>query len=94
MVFLFTTLFEIHENLPEQIIKYRRIEVDSSGKSSYRGDSLINLIGDIIGNVIGIYLALTLGNSITTIILIILFLVITNVVGLSYWVEFLEFIDL
>lgn len=91
-VFILTTYFEIHENIKDQIVKYRRIEIDSNGTSSYRGDALINSIGDIIGNVIGIYLVLSLPFSIIMIILIILFMVITNVVGLSYWTEFFEFL--
>ena len=90
-VFLLTTYFEIHENTEEQIVKYRRIEIDSSG-TSYRGDSLINLIGDIIGNIIGIYLGLALSNQAISIVLVILFLVITNIVGFSYWLEFFEFL--
>ena len=91
-VFIITTVFEIHENLKEQIIRYQRIEINSTGISSYRGDSLLNLIGDIFGNILGIILALTLNNEYNVIILLILFMVITNIVGISYWTDFLTFI--
>lgn len=93
LTFLVTAAFEIFENLDAQIIKYRRIEVDSTGKSSYRGDSFINSIGDIIGNMIGIYIGITLSNQNTLIILLILFLVITNIVGFSYWTDFFQFLS-
>jgi hypothetical protein len=44
-LFVISTLFEVHENLPENIKMYKRIEIDSSGESSYRGDTLINSFG-------------------------------------------------
>ena len=98
VVFLITSYFEIHENQEEQIIKYRRIEIDANGHSSYRGDTVMNIIGDIISNSIGIFLAYYLLNSsggkysnyvIPTLILI--FGIITKVVGVGYWLEFFEF---
>ena len=84
LLIITSTLFELYENSNDQIIKYNRIEVNSMGESSYRGDSLINLIGDIISNLIGIYIAYEYSNNISIIILILLFLIITFVVGFSY----------
>jgi hypothetical protein len=92
-VLVIKILFEIHENRPSQIIKYNRIEKDSSGNTTYRGDTLINSIGDIIGGIIGIYIGLYITNYVVILsILSILFLVITNTVGISYWSEFFGFI--
>lgn len=92
MSIIITTFFEIYENMKGQIIKYNRIEKNSSGESQYRGDSLINIIGDIIGNLLGIYLAMKFNISINLIILIILFIVVTQIIGLNYWTEFIKFL--
>lgn len=90
---IIVNIFEIIENLPQNIVKYHRIEVDSSGKSEYRGDSTINIIGDIIFNMIGSYLGYTIkDNNIITVILIVLFLSITQVVGLDYWTDFIKYV--
>lgn len=89
---LITTFFEIYENLPNQIVKYNRIEIDSDGKSNYRGDSSINIIGDIIFNLIGIYFGLYFGKNMNFIILLLLFLTITKVTGFSYWTNFIEYL--
>jgi len=93
LIFILTTLFEIYENLDEQIIKYNRIEKDSSGKSTYRGDSFINVLGDILFNLIGVLLGYYLSFHNSILILFIIFLVVTNVVGFNYWTEFISFIQ-
>lgn len=90
-IFIITTIFELYENIPENIIKYHRIEVDSSGESTYRGDSTINIIGDIIFNAIGIYIGYMYSDSVNLIILVLTFIVITSVVGIKYWTEFLRY---
>ena len=90
LIFL-STLFEIHENSSDQIIKYNRIEVNSLGQSSYRGDSLINSLGDIFCNIIGIYIGYNYSNTVNIAVLILLFLVITYTVGFSYWTDFFKF---
>lgn|SRR3990170_1473525 len=93
IIFMVTTFFEIYENLPEQIIKYHRIEIDQDGKSSYRGDSLINLIGDILFNIIGICLGYYVDSWLNFfIIILIVFTIITSVVGISYWTSFIKFL--
>ena len=92
ILIILTTYFEIHENLEKQIIKYYRIEVNSNGQSSYRGDSLINSVGDILVNIFAIYIAFNATNITTLIILFILFGVITKIIGFSYWIEFLGFL--
>lgn len=86
-------LFEIHENLPEQIKKYRRIEINSAGKTSYRGDTILNFIGDIAFGFLGLYIGYKLSKLYIFIILIILFITITNVVGINYWIDFIKFIN-
>lgn len=85
-------MFEIYENSPTQIEKYRRIETNSQGSSSYRGDTVINLIGDIITNMIGVYLALNLPIYSVIMILVGLFIRITQVLGVKYWTETFQFI--
>jgi hypothetical protein len=90
-IVLYTMYFEYHENKIEQIIMYRRIEVDSSGHTTYRGDSTINIVGDIIGNILGLMLVLYTTTQNTLITLFVLFLYITSVVGIGYWTEFIEF---
>lgn len=94
IIFVLSTVFEIFENLPSQIVKYRRIEIDKSGNTSYRGDSLINIIGDIIFNVIGILLSWYFSSSVMFGVLLLSFALITNVVGINYWIEFLQFIGI
>src|SRR5215210_7514290 len=37
-------IFKIYKNRPEQLIKYNRIEINSKGDSSYRGDTIQNSI--------------------------------------------------
>jgi hypothetical protein len=90
---LIIILFEIHENLPEQIKKYRRIEINSAGKTSYRGDTILNFIGDIAFGFLGLYIGYKLSKLYIFIILIILFITITNVVGINYWIDFIKFIN-
>lgn len=91
-MFIFTTLFEIYENQQKQIQQYRRIEVDSTGKTFYRGDSVINVIGDIIWNLIGIYLGYRITNNLQiAAILSFTFFIVTRIVGFSYWTDFLKF---
>lgn len=84
-------IFEWHENSPEQIIKYGRIETNSYGKSSYRGDSKLNIFGDIMSNILGLYIAYNYSNNFVVVILIILFILITWVLGFSYWTDFFKF---
>jgi hypothetical protein len=91
LVFL-SIVFEIHENTDKQIILYNRIEQSSTGISSYRGDSFINVIGDIACNFIGIMIGFNINYYNTFIILVILFLIITKMVGLEYWSDFLKFL--
>lgn len=91
LLLIASSWFEIYENQLEQIIKYRRIEINSMGETSYRGDSLINSIGDLLGNFIGIYLGYNLDDSFCLLILIALFFVVTSTVGFSYWTDFIEF---
>lgn len=93
IITLLVVYFEIHENNSENVKKYNRIERDSSGKSSYRGDSTINIIGDILANLVGIYLGYTIGST-TQIVLIlaILYFIVTDTVGLRYWREFFRFL--
>ena len=92
IIFLISTFFEVYENQPEQIKKYHRIEVDSSGESSYRGDSTINIIGDILFNIFGIYLGYSIkSNKLAQLVLLMVFITITKVVGFNYWTEFITF---
>ena len=91
LIILFS-VFEILENQPEQIIKYRKIETDSSNKTNYTGDSLLNIFGDIVFNIAGIYLGYAINSCISIItILVILFLIITKTVGFNYWTDFFKF---
>ena len=92
IVAIIVTVFEIHENLPEQIKKYHRIEVDSLGESTYRGDSTLNIVGDILFNFLGVYLGYTMSDSNAVCILAGLYIVITSVVGMSYWTDFFKFL--
>lgn len=91
-VFLITTLFEIHENTHNQIIKYQRIEINSNGQTSYRGDTILNVLGDILSNIVGIYLGSTLSGYYVVACLICIFTLITNVVGLVYFIDFFKFL--
>lgn len=94
ILIIFTTIFEIHENLPAQIKKYQRVEINESGETSYRGDSTINIMGDIIFNILGIYIAYKINSDLINIsILTITFFTITSVVGLNYWIEFFAFMS-
>lgn len=88
VVFIISSLFEIYENMPEQIIKYQRVEINSSRETSYRGDSTINVIGDILANIAGIYL----GNYCPWTTVITTFFIITNTIGLNYWKEFVIYL--
>ena len=92
VVAVIVTIFEIFENLPAQIVKYNRIEVDTLGESTYRGDSMLNLFGDLLFNFVGIYLGYTLLDNAAIAVLSGLFLIITNIVGLSYWTDFFKFL--
>lgn len=92
LILLLIIYFEYHENQPEQIVKYRRVEIDSTGISSYRGDSLLNLLGDIIIGLISVYIAYNSSNKINIIILVLTFITITFVVGIDYWKDFIKFV--
>jgi hypothetical protein len=91
IIFVSSVFFEMYENDHRQIIKYNRIETDSYGYSSYRGDSAMNVVGDIIGNIVGIYIGMFFSGKAVIIILVALFAVITQVVGLSYWTDLPQF---
>lgn len=92
ILFGFTTLFELFENLPDQIKRYRKVEIDSRGETSYRGDSFINMVADIFGNVLGILLGIY-AREYTGLIMFILFIVISSVTGMDYWKEFIGFMN-
>ena len=89
---MLSVLFEIHENTDKQIILYHRIEQSTTGVSSYRGDSFINVIGDIMCNLIGVYIGFSVNNYSSSIFLIILFIIITKIVGFEYWTDFFKFL--
>ena len=93
-IIFFTTIFEIHENMENQIRKYHRIEVDSQGNSNYKGDSTINIIGDIIFNIIGVFLAYALSGDMSVVVLTMAFIIITYTVGFVYWTDFIKFLFL
>lgn len=88
---LFGIAFEVFENQPEQIVKYNRIEVGSNGVSSYRGDTIVNVVGDVISNVLGMYCAIWMSSKQLLATLVVLFVVITSVVGVSYWTDVYSF---
>jgi len=85
--------FEIHENLDKQIVLYHRIEQTSTGLSSYRGDSFVNVIGDLLCNFIGIAIGYQTNSFVTIVILTILFITITKNLGLEYWDDFFKFLS-
>lgn len=89
---VFVTLFELYENTERQIKKYRRIEIDSKGVTTYRGDSTINIIDDLMANFFGIWLAMQITSSLESFaVLLALFLLVTRITGLSYWTDFVYF---
>jgi len=91
-IYILVVYFEIYENKMEQIVKYRRIEIDTDGYTSYRGDSTLNLVGDILANIMGIYLAYNIESDIYSIlIMLILFILVTKTVGYTYWTSFIKF---
>lgn len=89
-----TTIFELLENTPSNIRKYRLVELQNSETSHFSGDSLINIIGDLLANFIGIALALYFIDNPICIIVILaaLFVVITCQVGFKYWIDFFQFL--
>ncbi len=91
ILFILFTIFEIHENLPKQIIKYNRVETDNHGKSSYRGDSTINIMGDILSNTLGLIAGYSLNTKDVSVILFLLVNIITKVLGTDYWIEFYRY---
>lgn len=92
ILIILSSFFELYENQPNQIIKYRRIEINSSGKTNYRGDSVINSIGDILGNIIGVYLGYVIEEDATFVfIMIMLFFIVTINVEFTYWTDFMQF---
>lgn len=92
-VIIGTLLFEIYENLPAQIKRYRRIEIDSQGITTYRGDSVINVIGDTIANIIGVYIAFYYSLQTSTLTLAATFVIVVKVLGMSYWTDFIGFVS-
>lgn len=76
-----TTVFEVFENLPEQVKKYRAIETKSSGNTTYYGDSGLNTAGDIIFNMIGIFIGYLLPDAVFLVIMFILFIVMMATIG-------------
>jgi len=91
LILFIIVYFEYHENQPEQIVKYRRIEIDSSGVSSYRGDSSVNLLGDIVVGLLSVYIAYNSSNITNIILLVLTFITITHIVGMTYWKDFIKF---
>lgn len=91
-VLLFKLIFEIYENTETQIKKYHRIEINSMGESSYYGDSVINIIGDMIMGIIGVYIAFNYNITNVIKILFMLFITITTFIGTSYWTDFMYFL--
>jgi hypothetical protein len=85
-------LFEVVENTESQIIRYRRIEINDKGETTYRGDSAINVIGDIMMNLLGIALGYYLSDSNCLSILILQFAIITLVLRTNYWISFFNFV--
>lgn len=89
---LVSVIFEVIENSPSHIKRFQRIEIDSSGKTNYRGDTVINLIGDIMCNTLGLWVGITIPVQYSILLLIILVPVITMLIGEKYWTEFFSFL--
>jgi len=85
-------LFEVVENTESEIIRYRRIEINDKGETTYRGDSTINVIGDIMMNLLGITLGYYLNDSNCLTVLILLTATITSVLDTNYWISFFNFV--
>jgi uncharacterized protein YybS (DUF2232 family) len=92
LIFLLSVVFEVVENLPSSIKKYRQAEIDSAKKSDYHGDTLLNAVGDILVNALGIYLATILDWPSTIIVLSILAAIITWF-DPNYWRNFFKFLN-
>lgn len=86
-VFILSFIFELVENTPEIIHKYRKSEIISSGSSSYTGDSHLNIFGDMIFNTIGIFIGYYFSDGLFLIVLSLLFIIVTMVVGKSVWID-------
>lgn len=85
-------VFEMIENSGTEVKKYSEIEKESRGFSGYRGDSAINVIGDVLSDLFGLYLAYNLSNQATIGVLLALFVVMTYFLGFSYLTDFAKFI--
>lgn len=93
-IVLISIIFEVIENSPGHIKRFQRIEIDSSGKTNYRGDSVINLIGDIMCNLLGLWVGVTLPEEYSVLLLVVLVPIITVLIGEKYWMEFFSFLNL
>jgi len=89
-VLLLKIIFEIYENTPKQISRYNRVEVNSAGGSSYYGDSIINVAGDMISSIIGIYIGYQPDYVVFSAILL-LYVIITFRLGMNVWYDFFYF---
>ena len=88
---IYSTLFEYLENTKDGIQKFRRLEIDKSGKTSYRGDSIINIIGDILANILGLYIGLIIGRN-TGISIFLITGILIHVIDPNYYIEFFGFL--
>lgn len=91
-VYIFFALFELYENSEEQIVKYHRVEIDSQGVSSYRGDSTLNIVGDLLFNAVGVYLSYILTTQTSVLVLIANFVLVSITVGVNYWTDLFMFL--
>ena len=80
-VIVLTTIFEVFENLEDQVKRYRDIETKSTGDSTYYGDSGLNTAGDIIFNMIGVFIGYCLSDMVFLIIMCILFIIMMATIG-------------
>lgn len=91
-VFLVSTGFEVYENLPDQINEYYQVELENSKVSTYTGDSIINVIGDIMSNILGIYIGYTCSDAVILVVLALLLILITITNGREFWAEAFGFL--
>ena len=94
---LYSTYFEYIENTAEGIQKYRRFEIDQSGKTSYRGDTHLNIVGDMIANLLGLTFGIYMwrmphGGNLFGILFAVLFALIIHLCDPNYFVEFFNFL--
>ena len=88
---MYSTYFEYIENTLEGIQRYRRFEIDKSGKTSYRGDTYLNIIGDTIANLLGLYIGLNIRRSVGLLFAFLTALII-HWCDNKYFIEFFSFL--